>query len=97
MKNAARLALALLLYFCLSAPIIFAQNVSQQRRWTLGQRRRSQGAEIHRDPSLEASQWTDLQSNREFITRESLHPSCDEFSVDLDHQTITPATPRTCG
>ena len=88
-KKIARVILALLIFYCLSTQIIFAQNSSQQRQWTLDNGVVRKALKFTDDYGLEATQWLDLQSNHEFITQGSLHPSCDEFSVDFDHKTVS--------
>ncbi len=89
MKIPTRLTLALLLYYCLSIPNLFAQNGLQQRQWTLDNGVVRKVLKFTDDYGLEATQWTDLQSNHEFITPQSLHPACEEFAVEFDHQTVS--------
>jgi alpha-galactosidase len=88
-KKIARSTLALFLFYCLSTRIIFAQDVSQQRQWTLDNGVIRKALQFTDGNGLEATQWTDLQSNHEFITQGSLHPPCGEFSVNFDQQTIS--------
>ncbi len=88
-KKIARVILALLIFYCLSTQIIFAQNSLPQRQWTLDNGVVRKALKFTDDYGLEATQWLDLQSNHEFITQGSLHPSCDEFSVDFDHKTVS--------
>ena len=61
----------------------------QQRQWTLDNGVVRKVLKFTDDYGLEATQWTDLQSNHEFITPQSLHPACEEFAVEFDHQTVS--------
>ncbi len=83
-----RLHLALFLCFA-STTITFAQNVSPQRQWTLDNGVVRKVLKFTDNYGLEATEWTDLQSNHEFITQASLHPPCDEFSVGFDQQVVS--------
>ncbi|MES2220016.1 MAG: alpha-galactosidase [Acidobacteriota bacterium] len=89
MKSIACLTLALLIPSCLSTPILFAQNAPLQRQWTLDNGVVRKALKFSDDYGLETTQWTDLQSNHEFITQGSQHPQCDEFSVNFDQQPIS--------
>ncbi|MGB8479221.1 MAG: alpha-galactosidase [Acidobacteriaceae bacterium] len=88
MKTTARLTLALFI-FCLSTQISFAQNVSQQRQWTLDNGVVRKVLKFTDTYGLEATAWTDLQSNHDFIAPGSRHPPCDEFSVRFDQQVLS--------
>jgi alpha-galactosidase len=88
-KKTARLTLALFIFYCLSTSIVFAQNGSQQRHWTLDNGVVRKVLKFTDDYGLEATEWTDLQSNHDFISQGSLHPPCDEFSVEFDQQVVS--------
>src|ERR1035437_8107812 len=88
-KKTARLTLALFIFYGLSTTMVFAQNGSQQRQWTLDNGVVRKVLKFTDDYGLQATEWTDLHSNHDFITQESLHPPCDEFSVGFDQQVVS--------
>ena len=89
MKKPARLTLAMLFSCWLCTGMILAQSASQQYQWTLDNGVVRKVLKFTDSYGLEAMQWMDLQSNHDFITPGSSHPSCDEFSVDFDHQVVS--------
>jgi alpha-galactosidase len=88
-KKAACLLLALLFFYCLSTSIGLSQDTSQQRQWTLDNGVVRKVLKFTDNYGLAATEWTDLQSSHNFITQESLHPPCDEFSVEFDQQVVS--------
>jgi alpha-galactosidase len=79
-----------MLFSCwLCTGMILAQSASQQYQWTLGNGVVRKVLKFTDNYGLEATEWMDLQSNHDFITPLSSHPSCAEFSVDFDHQVVS--------
>lgn len=88
-KKPALLIAALLLSSLLFTTVAFAQSESQQREWTLDNGVVRKVLEFTDSYGLEATQWTDLQSNHDFIAPGSPHASCGEFSFDFDRQIVS--------
>ena len=89
MKKIDRLLCGLFLLFCLAISVGFAQNGSLQPQWTLDNGVVRKVLAFTNDYGLEATEWTDLKSGHNFISAESVHPPCDEFSVGFDQQLVS--------
>lgn len=62
---------------------------AQQTRWALDNGVVRKTVSFSADHGLEATEWTDLQSNYNFISPAFLHRSCNEFQVSVDGHTIS--------